>query len=572
MLPQGRSFTDFTNDDRRLSQAEQALLKACCLGEAAEIGDDRPRNKTEHNCIRSTFLRFLILGGDENAPLHEKGAYVKGAWIEGDIDLEACKITAPITLDWCHIEGKLVIRDAELKCLFLDNCFAEEIDGDRVRCIGSMHLNNGTELSGPTMLGGCEIGGDLDCIGARFQAREGENDALYCEGAEIKGSVLLGREGDERRLQTIGNVQFTGARVHGNFSLNNVGLAGSVVLIGASIRGDVDFSEGEIRGSEILLSRVEILGRLFICWLHGKIKMISLRAAKIGALVDDEQSWGIADELLLDGFEYDRIIDTEILLTSGWTQHFSSTNAADRIRWLDRQREADLLFDFKPQPWEQLIKVLRSIGHQESAKQVGIAKQIRLRRARLARSNKGTPWRRIVDFPQIVLHWFYGVLSRYGYRPSLIILWAILTMCLFAGIFRMGGALGVISPSDWQLAGDSKDDTCRPERGGNWTTCSWLRQRGYQSFDPLLFSFDLIVPIIATQQTKDWTTMTTIPCASLNRFGFCREELPKNVEAAVNGYWSLGVLFWIAARIETLIGWAFGLTFVAIVSGLVKRD
>ncbi len=42
--------------------------------------------------------------------------------------------------------------------------------------------------------------------------------------------------------------------------------------------------------------------------------------------------------------------------------------------------------------------------------------------------------------------------------------------------------------------------------------------------------------------------------------------------ATKHGYSVSGVLLWLVARAENLIGWIFGLMFIATVSGLIKRD
>jgi hypothetical protein len=34
------------------------------------------------NRVRADFLRFLMLGGDKDAPIHEKGVQLQGAWME----------------------------------------------------------------------------------------------------------------------------------------------------------------------------------------------------------------------------------------------------------------------------------------------------------------------------------------------------------------------------------------------------------------------------------------------------------------------------------------------------------
>jgi len=254
---------------------------------------------------------------------------------------------------------------------------------------------------------------------------------------------------------------------------------------------------------------------------------------------------------------YGRFIGADVQEETGIsTRRPSPTDAETRIKWLGRQRAQDLTKDFKPRPWEQLTKVLRNIGHQDGAKKVAIAKRQRIVKSkRLAR----------------VLHPIYGVLRRYGYRPGWLIAWAIGVALLWSGLFKIAANLGVMAPTDWRVIADTTDPGCRPERGGNWTTCQSLHHRGYRSFDPVVYSFDLILPVIATEQTKDWAPSTTEPCQRVNWLGFCKEPLADGGVAGASGYWWPGLIFWLLARLETLAGWAFGLTFVAIVSGLIKK-
>ncbi len=71
--------------------------------------------------------------------------------------------------------------------------------------------------------------------------------------------------------------------------------------------------------------------------------------------------------LQLDGLTYDRFGDPTDVLASA------------RIASLDLQQPKDLYEAFKPQPWEQMIKVLRDMGHYKEARSVAIEKQVRLR-------------------------------------------------------------------------------------------------------------------------------------------------------------------------------------------------
>jgi len=99
-----------------------------------------------------------------------------------------------------------------------------------------------------------------------------------------------------------------------------------------------------------------------------------------------------------------------------------------------------------------------------------------------------------------------------------------------------------------------------------------LKGRKYPAFDPLIYSFDLMLPVFATQQTKDWAPLIVEPCSAINRIGLCTQPLALGVTATTWGYSPLGYFFWLIARIENLLGWILGLGFVAHVSGLIKRD
>jgi hypothetical protein len=173
----------------QLPPAERKLLEACAKGEPASIDTAlRPMRRTDENHIRAQFLRFLVLGGDERAPVHEKGVHICGAWIDGDVDLEACHVTVPITLDWCYVDGNINLLDAETPCLFLDNSFAKRIDAKRLRCAGSVHLNNATSVAGGVSMVGAQVGGDIDCDDTYFRDKNGTS--FDCSGAEIRGSVF----------------------------------------------------------------------------------------------------------------------------------------------------------------------------------------------------------------------------------------------------------------------------------------------------------------------------------------------------------------------------------------------
>jgi len=299
------------------------------------------------------------------------------------------------------------------------------------------------------------------------------------------------------------------------------------------------------------------------------LRSIWLRAAYARALVDDEESWMIANELILDGFRYDRFLDAEVEKASQqWIGHYSPTDATTRIRWLDRQRREDMFTNFKPQPWEQLIKVLRESGHAESAREVAIAKQQRLRQAGKIKGLAG------------VLHDAFGELCGYGYRPIWFLRW-FSVVWLFCSVFYMIAAgVGVMAPTNPRVFDEAKYAQCRPEAFGNWTTCEKAPYE-YTTFNPFLYSLALILPLIELQQEKDWAPMMLQPCVKSLDLVIAPVCVRSVAEAKAAGedvtmmkpaYWPFGVFIWTLTWAQVLFGWIAGLLFVAVISGLVQRD
>ena len=82
--------------------------------------------------------------------------------------------------------------------------------------------------------------------------------------------------------------------------------------------------------------------------------LVTLSSASAGRLVDDMKSW--PDEIRIDNFTYGSF-EQGAPLTS------------KRLGWLRRQKE------FSPQPYEQVLQVLRRMGYEKDARGIARAKQ-----------------------------------------------------------------------------------------------------------------------------------------------------------------------------------------------------
>ena len=450
-LPHGRWLGDL----EPLSAAEKALVAACAKGEfwAPEgwDGESRPDVATPANTIRAGLLRFLLLGGDANHPVHEEGVMVRGAWIRGTLDVHQAHCMVQLQLHHCHLVRVPILKAAILPELSLIGCALPGLLADGLKVTGDVDLRAGFTASGEVRLLGAEIDGDLNCIDGSF-VNSGRR-ALIADGLKVTGSLFL--------------------------------------------------RDATIEGA------------------------IYLATARIGSLIDDAQCWQ-AGRHSLDGLQYDRII--------------GPTDAASRIAWLRKQHPKELTSDFAPQPWEQLIKVLREMGHPYEAGEVAIAKQEQMRKAG-----------KITGGVRNVMHWLYGKIAGYGHRPIwtagwMLVVWAFCGVC-----FEFGREWGYFGPSNPLIHASAAFEMCGGAGEGKpfWTSTGCPLPPEYTTMWPWAYSLDLLLPLVNLQQDIDWAPIV------INGKG----------EQLWGGY-ALRALLWF----EILFGWAASLILVAVLGRLVDKD
>ena len=410
---------------------------------------------------------------------------------------------------------------------------------------GSVLLQDGFQATGEVRLLGAQIGGNLSCIKGQFDGKGG--DALSADGVDIKGSVFL-KDG----FQAIGKVRLLEAQIGGSLDCGN---------------GKFDGKPGDA----LCADRMHVAGSFFFRNLASPVNKLSLAGASVGLLLDDAESWG--SDLILDCFTYGSI--------SGG----APTSAAARLVWLDKQRptlsgQSGAGAEFCPQPWKQLQKVLREMGHAEDARQVAIAFEDRLRHADLIGLSPQHWWRGRKWLYRISargFHYGFRILTGYGYRPIRLLGW-------FAGVWLACAAFywftalpprNVFAPSNPLVFQNEEYAACVPgsdaakaekakpadakpspvKGAGNWYLCEKLRAE-YTGFSPLAYSLDVLMPLVDLQQQKDWAPM--IPTPKAVWWDELRSSGWKHITRMV---------VWM----ETLFGWLASLLLVAIVSGLTKR-
>jgi hypothetical protein len=432
------------------------------------------------------------------------------------------------------------------------------VSGHALRCdsieIGeNIELSNGFRAAGVVWLVGAKIGGDLNCRNGHFDGHS-RRGGLVCEGIVCK-TVFL-----NMGFVAFSTVNLLGARIGGDVVC--VGGIFSEVLTTEFVRKHS--VSRTIPDMSVDLSRAAVAGTL---WLAGYGEQVTelrggvdLTGTRVGRIVDRIKPEMKADALdvparspaflRLDGLTYDRFGEE------------TDVSGSARIAFLRLQEPSDLETNFKPQPWEQMIKVLRDMGHVNEARAVAVEKQRALR--------QGGKITGIAGF----LHDAYGLLYGYGYRPLRLATWALAFAMLSALIFQIAADNGVMAPTDRRILDDPQYVACRQQRLVNWTKCDALQYR-YTVFNPLLYSLELILPVAGSQQTKDWAPLMVLPCAEVDRLGICQRFVAGDASSSVQakpGFSLLGIATTILARLENLFGWLAGLMFVAVASGLIKKD
>lgn len=597
MRPADAPFGRWLGDFAPLSRVEQDLVAAAATGTFCRPSACRPDSATDDNRIRAELVRFLALGGDDKHPVHEAGVQIAGAWITGPLRLSACEVGRRLNLIDCVMDAPLHAFDARIWSLNLSGSKIAGLRADRIEVRGNVTLRGGFTSDSTVSLVEAKIGGGLDVAGALLAAAD--QTALDASGAVIGGHVNLGNG-----FRADGTVRIVGARIggdligsHGRFDgqasvaigadavrvegnalFEGAMMTGAVRLAGADIGGHLSLDRVCISGDPLALQAEHlVVGHALMLREASIAGQVMMTDAQVAALADDLDSWPAA-QVVLDGFRYARI--------SG-----HGVSSEMRIAWLERQVPADIGDNFRPQPWEQLIRVLRDMGHSRGATLVAMEKQRALRRAGRIGNQAPRP-----DFPEWwtrrpalmaarqrfrrglsvvanhfarLLHDAYGLFAGFGYRPERIVVWMIGVWIGCALIFAQAAREGVIAPAEPTLLIAALDGTKRPSATAGPGDCGvrnevrpdryWYRCAGlpseYPHFNAWLFSADLILPVVDFRQFAFWAPAATYITA-------------KGEVRPMTG----GMLSKVVQWFEVLFGWTMSLLFGAIVTRLVERD
>ncbi|MTH78618.1 hypothetical protein [Paracoccus aestuariivivens] len=569
----------------KLTAAEVRLIEAVRKGRPCAIGIKAPTEKTPDNRIRANFLRMLILGATPACGLHESGVQLAGAWVDGKLDLSFCTVRGQVLLQNCTFAERpnfsnarlaqfdLIGSDLRAGLLATHMCVegsfhlskivsARTVDlrGATVRgrlacsdakitCVGREALNfsnasigaslflSRVRITGVVRLNGAEIGGQLECTGASFNSASSDaNAALNADSMKVRQSVFL------RNITAKGRVTLSAAKIGGMLGITE-----------AEFHAEKDYEKVALN-LQSTQARILYIRKLSI--LEGKL---TLNGARFEILTDDGQ-WPLErHSLVLNGLHYERIAGKA-----------APTTATARRSWLETGSTQD--DRFFPQPYTQLAKVLRAMGHDTEARKVLIWRERRLRsqaRQDLLIARDDTRWPAAHRQWQILnagIHWIgdklFDGIAAFGYRPfqtliSAFILWLVAS-CVAQFTWSEGSFAPnsdvVLTSSAWQNLlledcipeiGEAAKSECVANPADTWSRVG-KPGMDWESFSSLGYALDLVVPVLDLGQTSAWAP-------SKDR-----------------GPWGRGL--WWGRWVLQALGWMIVLVFAAAVSGIMQRD
>ncbi|GGL64701.1 oxidoreductase [Streptomyces fumigatiscleroticus] len=411
---------------------------------------------------------------------------IEGARCRGPVDLRKARLEAHLELVDCHFHDELLLADAVVDSLDLTGSRLAALHADGVRVGGDLVLRgtrigpvpaapvplsdpgtDGDRVTVPRRVPEDAAGAPLGLVAARidgglvleraelggtgtwalFAPRVTVGDSLRAGGLRSRGALYLRDARISHSLlldrASVGAVDATGLRCDGGFYADwGFSCAGPVRLRGAEVGRVVTFHDALLAppAGAAVLTRLRT-PRLRVDFRARPAGALVLRDARIGSYVDSPAGWPAPGALDVEGLTYDRLGST------------APVGVRERLAWLARDAGAGA------GSFEQLALSYQRAGDERSARLVRHARERRMRRSERL---PGRVWGAVQN-----------VLFGYGYAPGRALAWLL-------ALVAAGSAWFAAHP---------------PAPAGGGPRRSW---------DPVLYTLDLIVPVAGLGQRTAW--------------------------------------------------------------------
>jgi len=251
-----------------LTEAEKLLLQCAESGDIVDLSpgeeiDTAKYGEWEHErTIRSEIITFLLTDKKVRDFISYKGIKIRGAKIEGKLNLSYADIPFPIVFNNCAFPDGIDLTGAKARMLDFSESFIKNFTAEGIEIDDCLFLENSICIEEVNLIG-AKIRGDLHCRGSKFEKKNREENkyALMAEAIDVQGRIFL----DEGFIAN-GGVNLIGANIgrgldcsRGNFYNEdeiaffalNIKVNENVYLDEVNIIGEVDLTGAEINGDLI---------------------------------------------------------------------------------------------------------------------------------------------------------------------------------------------------------------------------------------------------------------------------------------------------------------------------------
>jgi hypothetical protein len=329
-----------------LTPLEAKLVAGAVAGEPVD-GGEGPFNLRdmkawgEERTVQATVLQLLLVA--EQWPVGAKGIRLRGARITGRLDLEAAKLRCSLSLDHCCLDPDepVCLNHATALRVILTGCQLAGVTGEMLTA-KELDLSSST-LEGPLRLLNADIGGQLNCSGAKLNGTDQDGNALVADLLKAGGGVFL-----HKGFTTVGAVRLSGANITGPFSCSGAKLNGSDhdgnALIADGLKaGDVLLDKEFTTAGAVRLYGVNIAGQLSCS--GAKLNGIDhdgyalfVSKMKVGANVNLDDGFAAAGAVRMVGADITGQLECHRAQLNGSNEH------GDAL-WADGLKAADVFLD-----------------------------------------------------------------------------------------------------------------------------------------------------------------------------------------------------------------------------------
>ena len=462
----------------------------------------------------------------------KKGIDALRAKVDGIVNLTKVNATDQVRLSGANIGGQLSCTGGSFQ-----NKKGDALNAQGIKVVADVFLRDGFKAEGGVSLLGADIGGQLSCTGGSFQNKKG--DALNAQGIKVVADVFL-RDG----FKAEGGVRLSGADIGGQLNctggvFRNEGedaliaqnikvtqdvflhggfnAEGAVSLGGAEIGGQFNCTGGSFQNegkialnarsikatSEVLIRNFSANGWVYFsnATIEGNLELtdcklthLSLAGTSVSGEFEDDAEVYKNDQgndivLNIDGFCYQRL-------------NAAKERVKDRLAWVGLMSKGD---EFRPQPYEQLMKVYREMGHMNWARRVGF--ELEKKRHKQLRLNRDHKRFLLLGWAWWIWYWALRGTIGYGYKPFRALYWFIFLIAV--GFTLLSGASFCPNPYRTESApchcmAPSDAEVLLSE---DWKMHGKL-PKDYPGFNPVYYAVEAALPVLPLGQTENWHPKT----------------------------------------------------------------